>query len=97
MQELIGGGPTQDQRGRFRRINACRHAGQVAGAQRPIGGVRPDHRHIGHPVAKLKAVHANAELIDFPDYIIAKDEWRADGRSLRVDVASDHHVSVLHP
>jgi hypothetical protein len=96
VKELVGGCPAQDQRGRFRCINARWHRGQVAGPERPVGGVRPDHRHIGYPVAELKTVDANAELIDFPDDIIAKDERRSESRSLRVDVTPDRHVGVLH-
>jgi hypothetical protein len=44
-----------------------RHAGQVVGPKRAIRGVRPEHRHVGHAVGKLKTGHASAELIDLPD------------------------------
>jgi hypothetical protein len=40
---------------------------------RAIGSVRSDHRQIGHAVANLKAAHAIAELIDFPDDIIDRE------------------------
>ena len=67
----------------------------MAGLERAIGGVRLEHGHIGHPVAKLKAAHAIAELIDFPDDIIAQHERRPAVHRLRVEVAPDHHVGVL--
>src|SRR5215831_16753834 len=76
MKELICGCPAQDQRGRLRRIDTRRHACHALGAECTVGGVRPDDRHIGHVVAKLKAAHAIAELIDFSDDVIAHDERR---------------------
>ena len=97
VQELVGGRPAQDQRGRLRRVDARRHAGQVVSPERAIGGVGPDHRHIGHAIANLKAAHAIAELIDFPDDIIAQHERRPVEHRLRVEVAPDHHIRVLHP
>jgi hypothetical protein len=60
---------------------------QVAGPERAIGGVRPEYRQIGHPVAKLKAAHAITELIDFPDDIIAQHKRRPAAHRLRVEVA----------
>jgi ABC transporter substrate binding protein len=96
VKELVCGRPAQDQRGRLRGVDARRHAGQVAGPERAIGGVRPEYRQIGHPVANLKAAYAPAELIDFPDDVIAQHERRTAGGSLRVEVAPDHHVGVLH-
>ena len=96
VEELVRGRPAQDQRGRLRRVEARRHAGQAVSPKRPIGGVRTDHRQIGHAVANLKAAHAIAELIDFPDHIISEHERRPAGRSLRVEVTPDQHVGVLH-
>jgi len=95
VKELVRSRPAQNQRGRLRRVEARRHAGQVAGPERAIGGVRPEYRHIGDPVAKLKAAHAIADLIDFPDDVIAEHERRAAGGSLRVKVAPDRHVRVF--
>jgi len=43
----------------------------------------------------VKAAHAVAELIDFPDDIIAHHEWRPSAHRLRVEVTPDHHVGVL--
>ena len=83
------------ERRRLRRVDARGHAGQIFGAERAIGGVRADHRHIGHAVAELKAAHAIAELIDFPDDIIAHHERRPAEHRLRVEVAPDHDVGVL--
>src|SRR5215469_8587905 len=34
--------------------------------------VRPEYRHVGHAVAKLKAAYAIAELIDFTDDVVAQ-------------------------
>ncbi len=34
----------------------------------------PEHGHVGHAVAKLETAHAFADLIDFTDDIVAKDE-----------------------
>jgi len=84
VQELVRGRPAQDQRGRLRRVEARRHAGQAVSPQRTIGGVRPDHRHIGHAVANLKVAHALAELIDFPDHVVAHYERRPEAHRLRV-------------
>jgi len=96
VEELVRGRPAQDQRGRLRRVEARRHAGQAVSPERAICGVRPDHRQIGHAVPNLKAAHAIAELIDFPDDIISQHERRPAGRSLRVEVATDQYVGVLH-
>jgi hypothetical protein len=81
MEELARGRPAQDQRGRLRRVEARWHAGQAVGPKRAVGGVRPDHRQIGHAVANLNAAHAIAELIDFPDDIISQHERRPAGCS----------------
>ena len=72
VKELVCGRPAQDQHGRLCRVDARRHAGQVAGAERAIGRVRANHRQIGHTLAKLKVAHALAELIDFSDDIVAR-------------------------
>ena len=40
MKELVGGRPAQDERGRLGGVEARRHAGQVVGSERAIGGVR---------------------------------------------------------
>ena len=95
MKELVGGRPAQDQRGRLRRIEARRHAGQAVSPERAIGGIRPDHRHIGHPVTYLKAAHALAELIDLPEDIVAHHERRPAAHGLRIEAAPDQYVSVL--
>jgi hypothetical protein len=68
----------------------------VIGPKRAIGGVRPEYRHIGHVVAKLKAAYAITELIDFPEDIIAEHERRPAAHCLRVEVAPHHHIAVLH-
>src|SRR6266853_6200145 len=73
-----------------------RYGGESVSPERAIGGVRPDHRHIGHAVANLKAAHAIAELIDFPNDVIADHERRPAVHSLRIEVAPDQHVGVLH-
>jgi len=52
-------------------VDARRHPGQAVTPERAIGGVRPEYRHIGYPVAQPKAAHTIVELIDFPDDIIA--------------------------
>jgi hypothetical protein len=50
----------------------------MACLKRAIGGIRSEHRHVGHTVADLKSVHKVAELIDFPDDIVAHyKEWAA--------------------
>ena len=71
MKELVSGHPAQDHRNRLRRVDARWHAGKLVSPERAIGGVGPDHRHVGHAVANLKAAHTITELIDFPDNIIA--------------------------
>ncbi len=95
VQELVRRHPAQDQRGRLRRVDARRHAGQVVGAQRAVGGVRAEHRHVGHAVADPKAFHAIADLIDLPDDVVSHDERRPSEPGLRVEVAPDQHVGVL--
>ena len=95
MKELVCGCPAQDQRGRLRRVEACRHTDQAVSSERAVGGIRPDNRHIGHAVAKLKATHAIAELIDFPNDVIADYERRPATHRLRVEVAPDQHIRVL--
>jgi hypothetical protein len=95
VQKLVRGRPAQDQRGGLRRIDARRHAGKVVSPERAIGGIRPDHRHIGHAVAKLKAADAIAKLIDFPDHVIAHHEGRPAAHRLRIEVAPDQDVGVL--
>jgi hypothetical protein len=57
-----------------------------------VGRVRADHGQIGDAVANLKAAHAIAELIDFPDDIISQHERRPAGRGLRVEAAPDQRV-----
>jgi hypothetical protein len=96
MQELVCGRPAQDQRGSLRRVNAHRHARQIVSPKRTMGGVRPDHRHIGYAVANLEVAHAIAELIDFPDHVISHHKWGPATRSLWVKVAADQHVGVIH-
>jgi len=95
VQELVGGRPAQDQRGGLSRIDPRRHAGKTVSPERAIGGVRPDHRHIGHAVAELKAAHAVTELIDFPDNVIAHHEGQPATHRLRIEVAPDQDVGVL--
>jgi hypothetical protein len=95
-QELVRRHPAQDQRSRLCRVEARRHAGRSVSPERPIGGIRSDHRHIGHSVADLEVAHAIGELVDFPDHVIANHErWSAE-RRLRVQVAPDQHISVLY-
>lgn len=84
MQKLVCGRPAQDQRGRFRRVETLRHAGHVVCPERTIVGVGSDHRHVGHAVANLKVAHAFAELIDFPDDVVAHHERRPEAHRLRV-------------
>jgi hypothetical protein len=95
MQELVCGGPAQDQGGCLGRVNASRHAGQVLGLERAIDRVRADHSHIGNAIANLKSADAIAELIDFSDKVITHYEWWPAGRSLRVEVTPDQRVGVL--
>src|SRR6516164_606885 len=89
VQELVRGHPAQDQRSGFRGVDARRYRGQVACPERAIGRIGSEHRHVGHTVAKLKSAHAIAELIDFPDDIVANYERWASGRCLRVEMASE--------
>jgi hypothetical protein len=96
VQELVRGRPAQDQRGRLRRVDARWHAGQVVSPQRAIGSVRPDHCHVGHAVANLKAAHPIADLIDLADDVISHDERRPAAHCLRVEVAADHYIGVFH-
>jgi hypothetical protein len=96
VQQLVRGHPTQDQRGRLRRVKARRHRGQMACLKRAIGGIRSEHRHVGHAVAQLKSAHAIAELIDFPDDIVAHYKGWAAGGSLRVEMATDQCVGILN-
>jgi hypothetical protein len=55
---------------------ARRHPGQAVSPERAIGGVRPNDRHVGDAVARIKAGHAGAELIDLSDDLIAHNEGR---------------------
>jgi hypothetical protein len=48
-----------------------------------VGGARPTT--VGHAVANLKAAHAIAELIDFPDDIMTQHERRPAGGSFTTD------------
>jgi hypothetical protein len=89
VKELVCGCPAQDQRDCLGCIETDRHTGEVAGAERAIGGVRTNHRHIGNAIAKLKSAHAIAELIDFSDEVITHYKWWSAGRSLRVEVTPD--------
>jgi hypothetical protein len=95
VQKLVGGRPAQDQRGRLRRVKARWDAGQAVRPERAIGGVRRDHGHIGHAVANLEAAHSIAELIDFPDDIIAQHERWPAVHGLRIEVTPDQDVGVL--
>ena len=95
VKKLVCGCPAQDQRGRLCCVDARGHAGQVAGPQRAVGGVRPDHRQIGHSVTKPIAAHVVTKLVDFPDEIVTQRErWPAAHR-LRIQMAPDHHIGVL--
>jgi hypothetical protein len=76
-------------------VDARRHPGQAVTPERAIGGVRPEYRHIGYPVAQPKAAHTIVELIDFPDDIIARHERRPAAYRLPVAVAPDQHIRVL--
>jgi hypothetical protein len=67
----------------------------MARLKRAIGGIRSEHRHVSHAVAKLKSAHAIAELIDFPDDIVAHYKGWAAGGSLRVEMATDQRVGIL--
>jgi hypothetical protein len=69
----------------------------VVSPERTIGGIRPDHCHIGDAVAKLKADDAIAELIDFSDDVITHHEGRPPVHRLRIEVTPDQNVSVLQP
>jgi hypothetical protein len=89
MKELICGCPAQDQRGRLGGIDARRHADHVAGPQRAIGGIRPDHRHISDTVTNMKSADTVPELINFSNQIITHYEWWPAGSSLRIEVTPD--------
>jgi hypothetical protein len=95
VQELVRGGPAQDQSGRLRCVEAGWHAGKAVGPERAIGGVRPYHRHVGYAVAKLKVAHAIAELVDFPNHVIAQHQRRPPAHRLRVEVLPDQDVGVV--
>ena len=96
VQELVRRRPAQDERGRLRRVDARRHASQVVGPERAIRGVRPDHCHVGHAVANLKAAHAVAELINLADDVIAQHEGRLEAHRLGVEAAPDQHLGIVH-
>src|SRR6516162_10268555 len=87
VQKLVRGHPAQDQRGGLSRIDARRHRGKAVSPKRAIGGIRTDHCHIGYAVAKLKAADTIAELINFPDEIIAHHERQPAAHRLRIEVA----------
>jgi hypothetical protein len=95
VQDLVGGRPAQDQRGRLGCIDACRDPGQVADRKRAIVGVRSNYRHVGDAVAKLKIAHAVADLIDLPDNVIAHHERRPQPHRLRVQMTPDQHLGVV--
>lgn len=82
MEELARGRPAQDQRGPPPRRDppARGPSGQPEAA---VGGVRPTT--VGHTVANLKAAHAIAELIDFPDDIMTQHKRRPAGGSFTTD------------
>jgi len=95
VQELICGRPTQDDSGRLRGVDARRHTRQIVSPKRAIGGIRPEHRHVGHLIAKLKAAYAITQLIDLSDDIIAQHERWPLAHRLRVEVAADRNVCIL--
>jgi len=95
VEELIRGRPAQDQRGRLRRVDARRHAGQAVSPERAIGRVGADDRHIGHAVPELKTADAIAELIDFADDVVPHHKGRPVAHRLRVEVTPDQHIGVL--
>lgn len=72
-----------------------RHAAQVIGLERTVGSIRPNHRHVSDVVANLKVMYAIAELIDFPNDIIAQDERRLAARGLGVEAAAYQHVGLV--
>jgi len=95
VQELVRGHPAQDQCRGLSCINTGWDRGQVPRPERAIGRIRSEHRHVSHTVAKPKPAHAIAELIDFPDYIIAHYKRWPAGRGLRVEMTPDQRVGVL--
>jgi hypothetical protein len=95
VQKLVRGRPAQDQRGRLRRVDAHRHTGHVVRTEGTVIGVRPDHRHVSHAVANLKVAHAIAELIDFPDDIVAHYERWPEAHRLGVQMAPNQHLGVI--
>jgi hypothetical protein len=97
VEELIRGRPAQNQRGRLRRVKARWDAGEAVSPEGAIGGVRPDHGHIRHAVANLKAANAIPELIDFADDVVPHHEGRPAAHGLRIEVTPDQHVGVLQP
>src|SRR5215468_3173446 len=96
MQELVRGHPAQDQRGSLRRVDSPGDRGQATRLEREIGGIRSEDRYVRHAVTKLKLIHANAELINLPDDIVAHHKRRAARRGLRVEMAPDQRVGVLN-
>jgi hypothetical protein len=52
-------------RGRLRCVDARRHTLEIVSPKRAIGGIRSEHRHVGHLIAKPKAAYAITQLIDF--------------------------------
>ena len=96
VQELVCCRPTQDQGSGLCRVNARWHVGQITGAERAVGHVRSDYREIGHAFAEPKTTHAVAKLVDFSNDVVAHNERWPARRGLRVGVAPNGHVSVLH-
>src|SRR4029078_6978942 len=95
VKKLIRGRPVQNQRAVHTRVSASWHAGEVAGPERAIGGVRAQNGHIGDALADMMVAHAISELIDFTYNIIAQHECQSLPHCLRVKVAPDHYVCVL--
>jgi hypothetical protein len=57
---------------------------KLVGPERAADGPRPDHCHIGHAVAKLKAAHAMAELMRKIEMLFAHLKRNLNFRRLRL-------------
>ena len=95
VKHLIGCGPAEDERSGLCGIDTVGYAREIGGAKDPVGGVRPDDRHVGDALTNPKVLHTFAELVDLADDIVAHDEGDTARRGLGIEVLADEHVGVV--
>jgi hypothetical protein len=96
VQELVGGGPTQNQCSRLGRVETRRHADESSCRERAPRRIRSDDRQVGNAVAKTEVANTVAQLVYFADEVVSQHQRRPEEHGLRIAMATDQRIRELY-